>query len=218
MLNKSMLIKLACVIATLGLSLPASSWDGGDLTDIYYTSSGSADLFGSYTTTTWDGTVNYAGIYQENGDYGDIGGWNVARIDQTDGIGHLAMIWQSGANNYAFITQGGGDANQARISQVGDNHFANVVQSGSNNVVSLVQVGSLNDPNVSQFPTLDGSNTQYDGNTYATIALVTQIGTNNYLSAKLNVGSVLNATQTGTGNSLSLVLAPGTFVGVSQGN
>ena len=213
---KTLLVKFSFLVGIVGLSLPVLSWDGGDLSDITYTSSGSADITAKYTTNTWDGTgdVSYAGIYQENGEEPD--GWNVAMINQTDGIGHLAMIWQSGAYNYAFVTQGGGDHNAARVSQVGDNHFANVIQSGSNNTVSLVQVGSLTDTTVAQFPTLSGTDTQYEGNTYATIALVTQTGVGNYLSAKLNVGSVLNATQTGNGNTLSLVLAPGTFVGVSQ--
>lgn len=93
------------------------------------------------------GGWNLAGITQIPSDYSD-GVGNVARIKQSNFTGvtdnpHEALIYQSGNYNNAEIEQKDGQGNHASIWQVGDGSVkAEIDQKGSNNHAVIFQCGS----------------------------------------------------------------------------
>lgn len=163
-----------------------------DLTSTSDIATGEYDLDTQYLGSSFYGSGNVAGIYQQQTDSVDMG--NVAEIQQIDGVTNLAMIWQQGYNNEAHISQEAGENNIARLSQLGSDHFARLLQSGgSDNIMFVQMVGSGARIEASQVD-----------------------GISNSLWVVLNTGSQLNIMQSGEGHLFSTVLSPGTIMNVTQ--
>jgi hypothetical protein len=162
-----------------------------DLSSYENVVSGSYDLDHLLSTRVVN-SHNVAGIYQVNNGFDELG--SKAEIQQIDGVGNRAMVWQSAYSSSAQIIQTDGINNLVRLVQTGSGHMAKLAQTdGSANVMTVRMLGANAQIDVTQFD-----------------------ARSNVLDVTLNTGSQLKGTQTGLGNNFSVEIAPNISVTFTQ--
>lgn len=157
-----------------GCWLAGSAWAAGDLSML--------SDFGRP-----DPGMERFGIDRVTGNEGAIeqnGSDHAASIDQQQGRGNVAVVWQSGVAGLATFQQKG-EGNEARVQQLGDRHRVELIQQGTGNQLAAHQAGSE--------ALLQGQ----------------QIGSLNQVAADMQTGAQLTFLQQGTGNQISADLRTG---------